>query len=281
MFDSEQIKQQANIVDLVRRTAGEAVKLRRGQRGEYIGLCPIHGDKNPSLSVSEQKGLFNCFACGASGDVFDWVGQFEGISAFQDRVKRVAEIFGCAEVGPAPPAEPKIVATYDYCDETGELLYQVVRYEPGENGAKKTFKQRRPDGRKGWTWGLDDVRRPLYRLPQVLGCDDVVWWVEGEKDVATLEGLGFVATTTSGGAKAGWHDEWAEALRGRRVVVLHDSDTIGTERGREIYSKLLGVAARVVLLRPEQGKDATEWVGLGAAAETLQRSLQEALERKF
>ena len=281
MLDSEQVKQRVNIVELIRRTGGEAVKLKRGRDGEYMGLCPIHGDRNPSLSVSEKKGLFHCFGCNASGDVFDWVGELEGISAFQDRVKRVADLFGIGETQPAIPAQPKAVATYDYTDENGELLYQVVRYEPGENGAKKTFKQRRPDGRGGWVWGLGDVRRPLYRLPRVVQTDEVVWWVEGEKDVATLEGLGLIATTTSGGAKTGWRDEWAESLRGRRVAILPDNDTPGNERGREIYSKLLGVAARVVLLKPEQGKDATEWVSLGATAETLQQSLQDALKRKY
>ena len=50
---------------------------------------------------------------------------------------------------------PRIVATYPYEDESGELLYEVVRYEP------KHFKQRRLDG-KGWTWNLDGVRKRLF-----------------------------------------------------------------------------------------------------------------------
>jgi putative DNA primase/helicase len=41
---------------------------------------------------------------------------------------------------------PRIIATYDYTDEQGHLLYQVVRYQP------KDFKQRQRDGRDGWTW---------------------------------------------------------------------------------------------------------------------------------
>src|SRR5687767_9829201 len=49
------------------------------------------------------------------------------------------------------------VATYDYADESGQLLFQVCR-KPD-----KQFRQRRPDGRGGWTWGTKDVRRVLYR----------------------------------------------------------------------------------------------------------------------
>ena len=51
-------------------------------------------------------------------------------------------------------------ATYQYTDETGVLLYEVLRYEP------KTFRQRRPDGNGGWIWQLGDVRRVPYRLPE-------------------------------------------------------------------------------------------------------------------
>src|SRR5436189_130430 len=61
--------------------------------------------------------------------------------------------------GNAPRAHT-IVATYDYTDERGTLLYQNVRYEP------KDFRMRRPDG-TGWTWNVKGVRRVLYRLPDL------------------------------------------------------------------------------------------------------------------
>ena len=51
----------------------------------------------------------------------------------------------------------RIVATYDYTDGDGKLLYQVLRYDP------KDFRQRRPDGNGGWIWKLEE-RRVLYRL---------------------------------------------------------------------------------------------------------------------
>lgn len=123
----------------------------------------------------------------------------------------------------------KPVAYYDYVDEQGRLLYQVVRFEP------KGFSQRRPHG-DGWAWGvtedvyargrsgdlyldddappdaervpLDACRQVLYRLPNVKAAADdgrSVHLVEGEEDVHALEALGLVATCNPGGALK-WED---------------------------------------------------------------------------
>ena len=58
---------------------GEYVHLRRSGE-EYLGLCPFHSEKTPSFSVNEDKGLFYCFGCGASGDVFDFIMKADGLS---------------------------------------------------------------------------------------------------------------------------------------------------------------------------------------------------------
>ena len=71
-----------------------------------------------------------------------------------------------------------IVATYDYVDESGDLLFQVVRK------AGKQFSQRRPDGNGGWVWKLDGTRRLPYRLPRVLEAaanGQRVYIAEGER----------------------------------------------------------------------------------------------------
>jgi DNA primase len=67
-----------SIIEVIRKR----VELRKAGK-EYIGLCPFHADKTPSLSVNEDKGLFHCFGCGASGDVIDFVMQLDGLT-FRD-----------------------------------------------------------------------------------------------------------------------------------------------------------------------------------------------------
>ena len=79
----------------------------------------------------------------------------------------------------------RIVAEYDYRDEHGELLFQVVRLEP------KSFRQRRLDDSGGWV-SKKHPRQVLYRLREVLEAP-IVFIVEGEKDVETLREWGFVA----------------------------------------------------------------------------------------
>src|SRR5262249_62402218 len=71
----------------------------------------------------------------------------------------------------------KIVATYDYVDEDGNVLNRVVRYDP------KAFTQCRPDGNGGWVYNRDRVRLWPYRLTEVIEAianEHPILIVEGE-----------------------------------------------------------------------------------------------------
>ena len=146
----------------------------------------------------------------------------------------------------AEPAPSRIVAEYDYHDETGKLLYQVIRREP------KAFAQRRPDpvnpGR--WVWGLEqDARRVLYHLDRVMEADPraIVYVVEGEKDVHALESLGQVATCNPQGAMKFKSVEACagQALAGRTVCVIADADDKGRKHAADVELRLRGVCASV------------------------------------
>src|SRR5262249_60496892 len=65
-----------------------------------------------------------------------------------------------------PSAKAHIAATYDYTNDKGALLYQVVRLEP------KSFRQRRPDGGGKWVWSVKDCKRVVYRLADLLQYPD-------------------------------------------------------------------------------------------------------------
>jgi DNA primase len=148
------------------------------------------------------------------------------------------------------------VAAYDYYDETGELLYEVVRFEP------KNFRQRRPDGAGGWIW-RKHPQQILYRVREVLEAP-IVFLAEGEKDVETLRERGFVATTNAGGANAPWLPEYTHALRGREVILIPDNDAPGRARVARIARALLGHAARVRILELQDNcKDVSDFFGRG------------------
>lgn len=84
----EDIKNQVNIVDVVGRT----VQLKRAG-SNYKGVCPFHNEKTPSFVVSEQKQIFTCFGCGASGDVIEYVKRFYNLD-FSEAVEKLAGEYG-------------------------------------------------------------------------------------------------------------------------------------------------------------------------------------------
>lgn len=77
-----------NIVDVI----SEFVQLKKTGRN-YMGICPFHGDKGPSLSVSEEKQLYHCFGCGASGNVVGFIMKIRNIE-YIDALKYLADRSG-------------------------------------------------------------------------------------------------------------------------------------------------------------------------------------------
>ena len=84
------IQRKINIVDIVR---DYVPLIQRGKN--YFGICPFHDDHNPSMSVSNEKQMYKCFVCGAAGNVFNFVKDYEKIS-YYEAVKKVADKAGIA-----------------------------------------------------------------------------------------------------------------------------------------------------------------------------------------
>lgn len=163
------------------------------------------------------------------------------------------------------PKSWNVEAEYLYYDETGALLYKVIRYEG------KVFRQRLANG----DWKLGDVRRVLYRLDEVLEADPAhtIYIAEGEKDVDALRRIGLTATTNAQGAGK-WHTvvECASmALRDRNVVVIADADPKGRDHAADVAARLGGVARTVRVIELPDAKDAYEWIAKGGTVEQLEK----------
>ncbi|HOO70934.1 MAG TPA: DNA primase [Spirochaetota bacterium] len=85
----EQIRERASIAEIIKRYVPSLQKKGRN----HIGLCPFHKEKTPSFTVSEEKNMFHCFGCQASGNVFSFISKIEGLD-FPESVKFVAQIVG-------------------------------------------------------------------------------------------------------------------------------------------------------------------------------------------
>lgn len=82
----EAVRDRYDIVDVISRH----VQLRKSG-ANWMGLCPFHDDrKSPSFSVRPEKGVFHCFGCGASGDVFEFVMRIRGLG-FQEALEALAQ----------------------------------------------------------------------------------------------------------------------------------------------------------------------------------------------
>jgi len=243
------------VTDLLTRLEGV-----KGGNGQWSARCPCRNDdSNPSLSIAEENGriLMHCHR-GNGCDVF-----------------KICESMGVkvSDIMPVDPTPQKsgltLVATYDYINQDGELLFQKVRYL--DEAGKKTFRQRRPKSGGGWEYDLNGTPKILYNLPAVLAAKEnkiPILVVEGEKDVDTLSQLGIVATTMPGGAGK-WLDIHTEALAGATVDVIADNDLVGREHAAQVTQALLDAGCDVAAFVCPSAKDITDHIRAGGKVTEL------------
>jgi hypothetical protein len=300
----DEIRAKAPLIDIATEYWGEPNKGTSHKLGARWG-------SQGSRHVDAQSHLWHDYEDGIHADVFELVMKESGRS-FPEAVEFAAERAGVSlpdrpaavsqprqearSAAPAPEVPPEqedppaakpegklvVIKGYHYTDGDGGLLYDVIRYHEqlpdgsfvlGKNGTpKKTFKQRRPDGRGGFIWNLDGIGHTLYRRQQLeiaVSEGKTILLPEGEKDVDTLVEWGLDATTNSGGAQ-NWKPEFAEFFRGADVVILGDDDEAGRKRVETIGLSLRGIAKRIRAIGSWGGpKDVTDWKEAGHTADEL------------
>jgi putative DNA primase/helicase len=258
-------------------TPQEAARLLGGevQGNRVIAPGPGHSPQDRSLSIkftSEHRDGFVVHSFAGDDDL-----------ACKDYVRNKLGLNGGSHVNSGivaakPIGARSIAACYDYVDEVGKCLFQVVRYEP------KGFSQRKPDGRGGWLWKRASRLVP-YRLPQLIeavALEQTVFIAEGEKAVDALVDLGVPATCSPGGAEK-WKIEYSAHLKGAHVVILPDHDGPGARHAQQVKTSLDGIAASVTVLPlpglPEGG-DAFDWIKAGGKADQLWALVERPPQRK-
>jgi len=146
----EDIRSRIVLTDVVGR---QVTLTRKGH--EHSGLCPFHNEKTPSFTVSENKGFYHCFGCGAHGDVISFVMNTEGLS-FPETVERLAAEAGLEVPVETPAARAEAKRRADLYDvvEAACGWFEAQLSEPAGQGALDYLRNR----------GLRDETIAQFRL---------------------------------------------------------------------------------------------------------------------
>lgn len=121
MFSNAELQEIRNSVDIVDVVSSYVNLTAHGKN--YFGVCPFHDDHNPSMSVSKDKQIYTCFVCGATGNVFQFIKEYENIS-FAEAVRKVATIGGIdVKIDENTPLKKESVL-YDIYELTNKI-YQL------------------------------------------------------------------------------------------------------------------------------------------------------------
>lgn len=134
------VRSRASIVDVISHYISLSKKGRN-----YAALCPFHDDHNPSMSISEDKQIYKCFVCGAGGNVFTFVSNYEKIS-FLEAVYKVAEYTGITLSAPLEQTstqriDPHIADLYRLMKEMIQYAQYELDTEDGQHA--KQYLQKR------------------------------------------------------------------------------------------------------------------------------------------
>lgn len=129
MIDTDQLKRQVNIVDII----DSYVPLKK-QGGGYVACCPFHNEKTPSFTVDEAKQFFHCFGCGAHGDVVTFLREYNGWD-FRQAAKSLGADIESMPLEKIQRNEKRIVNRYrlppDHKQDE-ELAAQAMQTSPDE-----------------------------------------------------------------------------------------------------------------------------------------------------
>ena len=170
MFSSTELQEIRNSVDIVDVVSSYLNLTAHGKN--YFGVCPFHDDHSPSMCVSKEKQIYTCFVCGATGNVFQFIKEYENIS-FAEAVKKVATIGDIeVKIDEMKPLKKESVL-YDIYNLTNKL-YQLNLNTTKGIPAKEYLKNRgiNDETIKEFGIGLSLIKGNIYEALVKKGFDN-------------------------------------------------------------------------------------------------------------
>jgi RecA-family ATPase len=246
-----------------------------------LASCPLpthgqgHGDKNPSLSISDGedgKPLFKCHSGCDQHQLFHAIRDYGLLPEIEKRDP-------LASIKPLPALQaPVLEHEWVYVDEDGEPLFVKQRYKTGTAKGKDYRLMRcvkQPDGTHARFPGFKDTRLVPYRFPELLSAKTAgrtIFLTEGEKAADALVLIGVIATSAHAGSGS-WPEEITQYFAGAVVIMVPDNDLAGWTYAGKVAAALIPVVKSLRILDlPVEAltDDAWEWVNvLGGTRQAL------------
>ncbi|MDE5583598.1 MAG: hypothetical protein K2J08_07830 [Ruminococcus sp.] len=235
----------------------EITKKSKG-RNQYI--CPLcnsgtGANGTGAFTFNPEWNNFHCFACGKSGDIFTLYAEMNNLSLTSDFRTISDELSKKYHL-----LSSDFRNTKSHSNQLTLLRSHVYMNMNRDRIAVKTI-FKKPDGSKTARWeryegntlvkGLNGLQLPLYHVHNLTDNTKPVFIVEGEKDVETMERLGYIATTSPNGAGSKWKPKYTPLFRGFDVVILADNDEVGLKYAIHMAENVTQTA-RSVKLVPSQ-----------------------------
>ncbi len=146
----DELLARVDIADIV----GERVQLRRSG-SNHLGLCPFHGEKTPSFTVSADKQFYHCFGCGAHGSAIRFLMEYDRLE-FREAVAQLAQMAGMEmpEQGRGEASQPSQKPLYDLLDRASRQYQQWLRQHPQRQRAIDYLRNRGLNGEIAQRFGI-------------------------------------------------------------------------------------------------------------------------------
>jgi DNA primase len=202
----DELISRADIVEIV----GARVALKKAG-SNYKGLCPFHGEKTPSFTVSATKGFYHCFGCGEHGTAIGFLMNYDNLP-FPDAIEALAEMLGMEvprETGAPEERHSENDELYALLREADQIFRTALRYHPQ---AVAYLKKRGIDGPTAGRFAMGYAPPAWDTILKTLGTSDA--------RIAQLMQAGLVVTNDSGRRYDRFRDRIMFPIRNARGQII-------------------------------------------------------------
>ena len=199
-----QIKDRLDIVDVI----SQYVVLKKNG-ANYIGLCPFHNDKHPSMSVSPTRGIYKCFSCGAGGDALNFLVKIQN-REYKDVILELAEKFGIElpnKYSKTSESKNQKKDMMKACEKAAKFFSMQLKSADDANKAITALRKR----------GISDEIIDKFHLGWATNKYDVLYKeLKKEFNDDILEKAGLILKSNSGG--------WIDRFRNRIIIPIQNEN---------------------------------------------------------